>query len=161
MPKCSAGILLYRKTGSGIELLLVHPGGPFWARKDQGVWSIPKGEHAASEDPLAAAKREFAEELGNVPPEGPYFDLGRVAQPGHKTISAFATEGDFDPASLRSNLFEMKWPPKNGRIRSFPEIDRAEWFTPEVARDKILVRQVPFIDQLCSHLGFNRRQQRL
>lgn len=161
MPKCSAGILLYRKTGSGIELLLVHPGGPFWARKDQGIWSIPKGEHAASEDPLAAAKREFAEELGNVPPEGPYFDLGRIAQPGHKTIAAFATEGDFDPASLRSNLFEMKWPPKNGRMQSFPEIDRAEWFTPEVARDKILVRQAPFIDQLCSHLGFNRRQKRL
>jgi len=159
MPKCSAGILLYRKAGSGIELLLVHPGGPFWAKKDQGAWSIPKGEHAADEDPLAAAKREFTEEVGNVPPEGPYLDLGSVAQPGHKTIAAFATEGKFDPASLKSNLFEMEWPPKSGLMQSFPEIDRAEWFTPNVAREKIHTRQAHFIDQLCRHLGLSRRQK--
>jgi predicted NUDIX family NTP pyrophosphohydrolase len=152
MPKCSAGILLYRKVGSGIELLLVHPGGPFWAKKDQGAWSIPKGEHGAGEDPLAAAKREFAEEVGDVPPEGPYLDLGSIAQPGHKTITVFAIEGTFDATSLRSNLFEMEWPPKSGRMQSFPEVDRAQWFPPNVAREKILTRQAHFIDQLCRHL---------
>jgi predicted NUDIX family NTP pyrophosphohydrolase len=153
LPKCSAGILLYRKAGSGLELLLVHPGGPLWSRKDEGAWSIPKGEYAAGEDPLSAAKREFAEELGDVPPEGPYLDLGSIAQPGHKMLAVFATEGDFDPESLRSNLFEMEWPPKSGRMQSFPEVDRAEWFALHEVRDKILTRQQPFIDQLCSHLG--------
>lgn len=138
----------------------MHPGGPIWARKDKSAWSIPKGEHTADEDPLAAAKREFAEELGKVPPEGPYLDLGSVAQPGHKTIAAFATEGDFDPASLRSNLFKQEWPPTSRRMQSFPEVDRAEWFAPDVARHKILVRQVPFIDQLCSHLSATGRKNR-
>lgn len=153
MTKHSAGILLYRGAGSELELLLVHPGGPFWANKDEGAWSIPKGEYAADEDPLVAAKREFAEELGSAPPEGPYLDLGNVAQPGHKTIVAFAAEGDFDPASLKSNVFELEWPPKSGRTQSFPEVDRAGWFAPEAARHKILGRQMPFIDRLCARLA--------
>ena len=153
MPKQSAGILMYRGAGAALELLLVHPGGPFWAKKDIGAWSIPKGEYAPDEDPLACARREFAEELGSKPPGGDYRDLGAVTQPGRKAIVAFAAAGDFDPAQLNSNLFEMEWPPRSGRMQSFPEVDRAAWFTPDAARIKILPRQVPFIDRLLTQLG--------
>jgi predicted NUDIX family NTP pyrophosphohydrolase len=161
MTKRSAGILMHREAGSGLELLLVHPGGPFWAKKDVGAWSIPKGEYEADEDPLQAAIREFEEELGSPPPGSGYRELGEIVQPSRKRLVAFAIEGDFDPATLKSNLFEMEWPPKSGRMQSFSEVDRAEWFAPDKARDKILVRQMPFIDQLCSHLGATGGQKSL
>lgn len=153
MTKLSAGILLYRGSPPALELLLVHPGGPFWANKDAGAWSIPKGEYAAGEDPLAVAKREFAEELGRPPPQGEYFDLGEIKQPSRKLITAFAAPGDFDPAYLQSNRFELEWPPNSGRVQSFPEVDRAQWFAPEVARAKILPGQAPFIDRLLLELA--------
>jgi predicted NUDIX family NTP pyrophosphohydrolase len=144
----SAGILLYRGIGDALEMLLVHPGGPFWAKKDAGAWSIPKGEYDGGEDPLAVAKREFAEETGVMPPQAGYIDLGELAQPSRKVIAAFAVEGDFDPAALKSNLFELEWPPKSARKQAFPEIDRAVWFSPDEARFKILPGQAPFIDRL-------------
>ena len=153
MPKRSAGILMYRGAGAALEVLLVHPGGPFWAKKDVGAWSIPKGEYEPDEDPLAAARREFAEELGRNPPDGDYLDLGAVTQPGRKTIVAFAVAGDFDPAQLKSNLFEMEWPARSGRLQSFPEVDRAAWFMLDAARTKILPRQVPLIDRLLTQLA--------
>ena len=134
MPKRSAGILLYRRQPGGIELLLVHPGGPFWARKGVGAWSIPKGEYAGDEDPLAVAQREFAEEIG-APARGKFRPLGEVVQAGGKRVSAWAVEGDFDPAALVSNTFETEWPPRSGRKRSFPEVDRAAWFSPAEARE--------------------------
>jgi predicted NUDIX family NTP pyrophosphohydrolase len=152
MPKRSAGILMYRRRGGGIELLLVHPGGPFWAGKDLGAWSIPKGEHATSEDPLAAAIREFAEETG-MDPQGTFLALGEVVQPGRKIVTAFAVEGDFDPAALTSNTFELEWPPKSGRRATFPEIDRAQWFAPDTAREKILKAQRDFIARLIEAVG--------
>ena len=153
MMKLSAGILLYRGEGSSLELLLVHPGGPFWAKKDLGAWSIPKGEYAAGEDPLAVARREFEEELGVPPPQGALLNLGEIKQPSRKIITAFALRGDFDPARLKSNRFELEWPPRSGRLQSFPEVDRAAWFTPEAARVKILPGQAPFIDRLLETLG--------
>ena len=153
MTKLSAGILLYRGSWPSLELLLVHPGGPFWAKKDLGAWSIPKGEYAAGEDPLAAARREFAEELGSAPPQGEYVDLGELKQPSRKIISAFAAPGDFDRASLQSNRFELEWPPKSGRLQSFPEVDRAQWFTLAEARGKIQSGQAPFIDRLLERLA--------
>ena len=152
MTKLSAGILLYRGEGSLLELLLVHPGGPFWAKKDLGAWSIPKGEYAAGEDPLAVAKREFEEELGAPPPQGTSLDLGEIKQPSRKIITAFALRGGFDPARLKSNRFELEWPPRSGRLQSFAEVDRAAWFTPEAARVKILPGQAPFIDLLLETL---------
>jgi predicted NUDIX family NTP pyrophosphohydrolase len=153
MTKLSAGILLYRGAPPSLELLLVHPGGPFWAKKDGGAWSIPKGEYVQGEDPLTAAKREFAEELGSPPPQGEFVDLGELKQPSRKIISAFAASGDFDPASLQSNRFDLEWPPKSGRLQFFPEVDRAQWFTPEAARVKILPGQEPFIDRLLERLA--------
>ena len=152
MTKLSAGILLYRGEGSLLELLLVHPGGPFWAKKDLGAWSIPKGEYAAGEDPLAVAKREFEEELGVPPPQGTSLDLGEIKQPSRKIITAFALRGGFDPARLKSNRFELEWPSRSGRLQSFPEVDRAAWFTPAAARVKILPGQAPFIDRLLETL---------
>lgn len=152
MTKLSAGILLYRSEGSSLELLLVHPGGPFWAKKDLGAWSIPKGEYAAGEDPLAVAKREFEEELGVPPPQGTSLDLGEIKQPSRKIITAFALRGGFDPARLKSNRFELEWPSRSGRLQSFPEVDRAAWFTPAAARVKILPGQAPFIDRLLETL---------
>jgi len=134
-------------------VLLVHPGGPFWAKKDDGAWSIPKGEYNADEDPLAAARREFAEELGAAAPLSGYLELGAITQPSHKAIIAFAVEGDFDPARLKSNLFELEWPPGSGRLQSFPEVDRAAWLVPDVAQAKILPGQSPFIDRLLAQLG--------
>jgi predicted NUDIX family NTP pyrophosphohydrolase len=156
MTKLSASILLYRGSPPAIELLLVHPGGPFWAKKDLGAWSIPKGEYAAGEDPLAAARREFAEELGSAPPQAEFVDLGELKQPSRKIISAFAASGDFDPASLQSNRFELEWPPKSGRLQSFPEVDRAQWFTLAEARGKIQSGQAPFIDRLLERLAGSR-----
>jgi predicted NUDIX family NTP pyrophosphohydrolase len=153
MTKRSAGILLYRGRGDALRLLLVHPGGPFWAKKDEGAWSIPKGEYDEGEDPLAVARREFEEELGSPTPAGDIIDLGELVQPSRKLITAFAVAGDFDTSRLRSNLFELEWPPRSGRMQSFPEVDRAEWFTLEEARAKILPGQRSFIDRLLERIG--------
>jgi predicted NUDIX family NTP pyrophosphohydrolase len=147
MPKRSAGILMYRRGAQGLDVLLVHPGGPFWARKDLGAWSIPKGEYSEGDEALATAIREFAEETG-TPPRGEFRSLGELTQPGRKIVTAFAVEGDFDPATLKSNTFELEWPPKSGRKATFPEVDRAEWFSLEMARAKILSGQREFIARL-------------
>jgi predicted NUDIX family NTP pyrophosphohydrolase len=147
MPKRSAGILMYRRGAQGLEVLLVHPGGPFWARKDLGAWSIPKGEYSEPDDPLATAIREFAEETGTRP-RGEPRPLGELTQPGRKIVTAFALEGDFDIATLKSNTFELEWPPKSGRNTTFPEVDRAEWFSLAMAREKILTGQREFITRL-------------
>jgi len=138
---------MYRHENDALRLLLVHPGGPFWVRKDAGAWSIPKGEYEADEDPLMAAKREFAEELGSVP-HGECRDLGEVKQRGGKFVTAFALAGDLDVTAIKPGLFEMEWPPKSGRKQSFPEIDRAAWFSPDEARVKILESQRDFVDRL-------------
>ena len=143
----SAGILLYKREGRALKVLLVHPGGPFWARKDAGAWSIPKGEHVEGEDPEAAARREFEEELG-VALAGDLEHLGEAVQPSRKRVIAFAAEGDLDVAAIRSNTFEIEWPPRSGRKQSFPEVDRAGWFTLEEAREKILSGQRAFLDRL-------------
>ena len=152
--KRSAGILMHRGQPQARELLLVHPGGPFWAKKDDGAWSIPKGEYDDGEDPLAVAIREFTEELGSRPIKGPtkFLNLGEIVQPGGKRVTAFAVAGDFDPAALASNLFELEWPPDSGQMQSFPEVDRADWFAPDEARTKILSGQAPFIDRLLARL---------
>jgi predicted NUDIX family NTP pyrophosphohydrolase len=147
MPKRSAGILMYRRGAQGLDVLLVHPGGPFWARKDLGAWSIPKGEYSEGDEALATAIREFAEETGTHP-RGKFRSLGELTQPGRKIVTAFAVEGDFDPATLKSNTFELEWPPKSGRMATFPEVDRAEWFSLETARAKILSGQREFIARL-------------
>lgn len=150
MPKQSAGLLLYRKTAdaSVIEVLLAHPGGPFWRNKDEGAWTIPKGEFTDDEDPLAAAKREFEEELGSKPPAGDYIQLAPIKQKNGKIVHAWAVEGDIDPATLSSNTFEMEWPPKSGRTQLFPEVDRVAWFPPQVAKQKMLAGQPALIDEL-------------
>jgi predicted NUDIX family NTP pyrophosphohydrolase len=153
MMKLSAGILMYRGDGPSLEVLLVHPGGPFWAKKDDGAWSIPKGEHGEGEDPLIVACREFEEELGAAPPAGDFIALGEIKQPSRKLITAFAIKGDCDPAKLKSNHFEMEWPPKSGKRQSFPEVDRAAWFAPAEARKKILPGQAPFLDRLLALLS--------
>jgi predicted NUDIX family NTP pyrophosphohydrolase len=148
MARQSAGIVLYRFAGEEPQVLLVHPGGPFWRNRDAGAWSIPKGEYAADEDPLAVAKREFEEELGMPAPSGEYVRLGEVRQRGGKTVTAFALQGDFDPRQLKSNRFEIEWPPKSGRRALFPEVDKAEWFTVIEARTRIIDGQLPLIDSL-------------
>ena len=145
--KTSAGILLYRRQGEALEVFLVHPGGPFWAKKDLGAWSLPKGELADEEDPLAAAVREFSEETG-FPIDGDFRALTPLRQPSGKTILAWAVEGDCDPAELRSNVFSMEWPPKSGNTQEFPEVDRASWFPIDEARKRIIAGQVPFLDEL-------------
>jgi predicted NUDIX family NTP pyrophosphohydrolase len=149
VPKLSAGLLAYRRTGAGVEILLVHPGGPFWAKKDDGAWSVPKGEYEPSEDPLEVARREFEEEIGQTPPAGsePMW-LGELRQPSGKVVSAWAIEGDLDVREVRSNSFEMEWPPRSGRTQEFPEVDRAGWFGLGQARRKILRGQVGFLDRL-------------
>ena len=153
MAKRSAGILIYRGSGPELRLLLVHPGGPFWAKKDEGAWSIPKGEYDAEEEPLACAIREFEEELGRRPQAaGAFLDLGELVQPSGKVVTAWGVEGDFDPSALKSNLFEMEWPPKSGRVQAFPEVDHAQWFTSAEAKAKILPGQAPFIDRLLALL---------
>lgn len=158
MAKRSAGILMYRGAGDALELLLVHPGGPFWAQKDAGAWSIPKGEYEAGEAPLDVAKREFAEEFGAPAPDGVYRDLGEIVQPSRKIVAAWTIESDFEPAALVSNSFEMEWPPKSGRMQSFPEVDRAAWFAPDEARAKILPGQAGFIDRLIALLRAPQQQ---
>jgi len=154
----SAGLLLYRRDGDGqLEVLVAHMGGPFWARKDDGAWSIPKGEYGADEDPLAAARREFAEEMGSepphTPPDGATLDLGEIRQSGAKRVRAWAVEGDFDPAQLRSNTFEMEWPPRSGRRAEFPEVDRAAWFDLQTAERKLVRGQIPFLQRLAALTG--------
>jgi predicted NUDIX family NTP pyrophosphohydrolase len=150
--KTSAGILLFRRRPAGVEVLLVHPGGPFWARKDAGAWSIPKGLIDEGEDWLAAAKREFLEETG-MAIEGECVDLGQHKQPGGKTIVAFAREGDFDPASLTSNAFSIEWPPHSGRMKEFPEVDRATWYSIDEAMVKATPGQRPIIAALAEKHG--------
>ncbi|OAP36324.1 NUDIX hydrolase [Sinorhizobium glycinis] len=147
MPKKSAGILLYKYEAGTLVVLLVHPGGPFWSNRDLGAWSIPKGEYDAGEEPEAAARREFFEETG-IAVTGPLEPLGEVRLKSGKLIAGFAGESEFDIASIRSNLFEMEWPPKSGRMQSFPEVDRAEWFTLCDAREKINAAQRAFIERL-------------
>jgi predicted NUDIX family NTP pyrophosphohydrolase len=147
LPAKSAGILLYKSENGALKVLLVHPGGPFWARKDAGAWSIPKGEYAEGEDPQAAARREFEEELG-VALEGELEPLGEAVQPSRKRVLAYAVEGDLDPDGIVSNVFEIEWPPKSGRKQSFPEVDRAGWFTLEEARKKLLPGQRILLDRL-------------
>jgi predicted NUDIX family NTP pyrophosphohydrolase len=156
----SAGLLVYRGSGRSLELLLVHPGGPFWAKKDQGAWSIPKGEYQQGEDSFDVARREFEEELGSPPPRGRFLELDELVQPSRKVITAFAAEGDFDPATLKSNHFEIEWPPKSGRKQSFPEVDRAAWFLLAEAREKIQPGQAPFIDRLLEQLQSRREVAR-
>jgi predicted NUDIX family NTP pyrophosphohydrolase len=143
----SAGILLYRRDAGQLLVLLVHPGGPFWRRKDLGAWSIPKGERVSGEDAEVTARREFAEELGSMP-TGPLQRLGGIRQRGGKQVEAFALEGEFDPERLTSNSFEIEWPPRSGRRESFPEVDRAAWFGMADARAKILEGQRPLLDRL-------------
>ena len=156
MPRRSAGILMYRRRAAGVEILLVHPGGPFWAKKDLGAWSIPKGEYSAGEDILAVALRELEEETG-AQPQGQFLPLGDLVQPGRKVVTAYAVEWDFDPAGLKSNMFEMEWPPRSGARTSFPEIDRAAWFEPVEGCRKILPGQREFIARLLEALGTNSR----
>lgn len=150
--KTSAGLLMFRRLdGHPLEVLLAHPGGPFWARKDLGAWTIPKGEYT-DEDPLAAAQREFMEETG-FSPAPPFIPLESIKQKSGKVVSAWAFEGDCDPAQLRSNDFEMEWPKGSGQMQAFPEIERAEWFTIEQARAKMLPAQVPLLDRLLELLA--------
>jgi predicted NUDIX family NTP pyrophosphohydrolase len=148
----SAGILLHRMAHGAPEVLLVHPGGPFWARRDAGVWSIPKGEYEDGEDPRACALREFEEELGAALPPGEPVELGSVKQKGGKVVSAWAAEGDLDVDSVQSNTFTMEWPPRSGRTAEFPEIDRAQWFGVEEAREKLVEAQTEFLDRLVERL---------
>ena len=149
--KNSAGLLLYRIRKAAIEVLLVHPGGPYWKNKDEGAWSIPKGEFLPEEDPLAAARREFFEETG-VAIEGELRALKPLRQPGGKIVHAWAVEADLDPATIVSNPFEIEWPPRSGRLQSFPEIDRGAWFSLPEARRKILRGQVPLLEELAQML---------
>jgi predicted NUDIX family NTP pyrophosphohydrolase len=147
MPKQSAGLLMYRRRDGVIEMFLVHPGGPFWAKKDQGAWSIPKGEFSGEEDALKAARREFEEETGFLP-AGHFIPLTPIKQPSGKIIHAWAFEGDLDATAIRSTAFTMEWPPQSGKQQEFPEVDRAAWFTIEAAKEKIIQGQMGFIDEL-------------
>jgi predicted NUDIX family NTP pyrophosphohydrolase len=153
--KRSAGILLFRRDGGEPEFLLVHPGGPFWARKDAGAWSIPKGQIEDEEEPRACAIRELEEELGTAPDLDPsqLLELGTIRQKAGKVVEAWAAEADFDPVTLASNTFAIEWPPRSGRQQEFPEVDRAEWFALEVAREKIIPAQAEFLDRLLGRLG--------
>jgi predicted NUDIX family NTP pyrophosphohydrolase len=149
----SAGILLYRRRDGEVEVLLVHPGGPLWAKRDLGAWSIPKGEYMPGEDPLAVALREFGEETGQAPPEGDLVELGEVRQRGGKVVTAWAAPGDLDPAAVTSNTFTLEWPPRSGTRREFPEVDRADWFDLATARDKLLAAQAELVDRLQERLA--------
>jgi len=151
MPRRSAGIVLYRQPGP--EVLLVHPGGPLWARRDTGAWSIPKGEYSDDEEPAAAARREFTEELGAPVPGGELIDLGEVRQRSGKLVRAFAGPGDLDADEIQSNTFTLEWPPRSGRMREFPEVDRAQWFPLAKARERINPGQVPLLERLEQALG--------
>jgi predicted NUDIX family NTP pyrophosphohydrolase len=149
----SAGIVLYRSGAAGIEVLLVHPGGPFWAKKDAGVWSIPKGEYEDDEDPLACALREFEEETGTRLGSDDVVELGSVRQKSGKQVTAWAVAGDLDPDTVRSNTFSMEWPPRSGRQAEFPEVDRADWFGLDVAREKLVPAQAEFVDRLLERIA--------
>jgi predicted NUDIX family NTP pyrophosphohydrolase len=153
--KRSAGLLMFRRRGKTLEVFLVHPSGPFWANKDLGAWSVPKGEYADGEDPLAAARREFEEETGMRPQER-LIPLDEIKQPGGKLVKAWAFEDDFDPSKLHSNTFAMEWPKNSGIMQEFPEIDHGGWFPIEVARTKLLAGQAGFLDQLASKLGLQK-----
>lgn len=151
MPKQSAGLLMFR-SNTALEILFVHPGGPFWAKKDLGAWTIPKGEYADGEEPLAAARREFEEETG-FSPDGEFIDLGAIKQAGGKIVRVWAVEGDCDPAALVSNRFQMEWPPRSGRLAEFPEVDRAAWFSLAEAKERILASQQPILNLLTDLLA--------
>ena len=153
MTKQSAGLLMYRKKNQSIQVLLIHPGGPFWAKKDLGTWSMPKGEFNREEDALKAARREFEEETGFLP-TGQFMRLGAIKQPSGKVIHAWAFEGDLDAKKIKSNTFSLEWPPQSGKQQEFPEADRAEWFNIDVAREKIISGQLEFIDELLRLLEF-------
>jgi predicted NUDIX family NTP pyrophosphohydrolase len=146
--RTSAGILLFRRGSSGLEVLLGHMGGPFWARKDDGAWSLPKGEHGPDEEPLAVARREFEEELGSPVPAADLVPLGQHRVTSGKVLTVWAVEGDLDAGACRSNTFRLEWPPRSGRLQEFPEIDRAAWFSLDEARTKLVKGQVPFLDRL-------------
>jgi predicted NUDIX family NTP pyrophosphohydrolase len=153
VPRRSAGLLLYRFRDEDLEVLVVHPGGPFWTKKDDGAWSIPKGEYDVGEEPLAVAEREFEEELGQTAAAGTRRDLGELDQSSAKRVHAWATEGDVDAQHITSNTFEMEWPPKSGSTVSFPEVDRAAWFSIPEARVKLLPGQVGFLERLMDFLS--------
>jgi predicted NUDIX family NTP pyrophosphohydrolase len=150
----STGILLHRRRGGVLEVLLVHPGGPLWAKRDAGAWSIPKGEYDTAEEPLVAARREFEEELGSPPPPGEPTDLGEIRQKSGKRVRGWALAGDLDPDGIESNLFTLEWPPRSGRRQEFPEVDRAQWFGLIEARTKINPAQEALLDRLEQELGF-------
>ena len=159
----SAGLLLFKGTADALEVFLVHPGGPYWAKKDEGAWSIPKGVRRPDEEPLAAARREFEEETGKAPPRASdeeHLPLDPVRQPGGKWVHAWALRGDLDPDEIRSNTFSMVWPPGSGTVVEFPEVDRAAWFPLETARSKILRGQAPILDQLSRKLRMDVREAR-
>jgi predicted NUDIX family NTP pyrophosphohydrolase len=149
----SAGILLYRRGPDGLTVLLAHPGGPLWATRDEGVWTVPKGEIEGGEDPWDVARREFEEETGHQPPSGPAIDLGEITQKGGKVVVAWALEGDLDPAAASSNTFPLQWPPRSGRWITVPEIDRVDWFAPDEARRRLKDTQIPFVDRLIGVLA--------
>jgi predicted NUDIX family NTP pyrophosphohydrolase len=152
-PKRSAGLLLYRRTRGGVEVLLAHPGGPLWANRDDGAWSIPKGEIEAGEDELAVARREFEEETGHEPPDGPCLALGEIRQKSGKEVVAWACEGELDPAAAHSNTFPLEWPPRSGRFQDTPEVDRVDWFDLEGARRRLNPAQVPLVERLLDLLA--------
>jgi len=151
VPKTSAGVLLYRRAADGVEVLIGHMGGPFWAKKDAGGWSIPKGEYGEGEEAFAVALREFAEELGSPCPAEDFTPLGEV-KANSKTLTVWAAEGDLDASACVSNTFQIEWPPRSGRMQEFPEIDRAEWVGLDVAREKLVKGQLPFLDRLAGVL---------
>lgn len=152
MIKQSAGILVYRKRHDTVDVLFVHPGGPYWAKHDKGVWSIPKGEHEPDEDMFAAAKREYQEEIGSPAPDGDYLELGDTKLKSGKVITAWAVEGNVDPNTIKSNAISIEWPPKSGQMQEFPEVDRAEWFPIEIAIIKVHPAQAVFIERLAALL---------
>jgi predicted NUDIX family NTP pyrophosphohydrolase len=157
MPERSAGILLYRHGDAGLEVFLVHPGGPFWAKKDKDAWSIPKGGYEEDEEPLAAARREFREETGQEA-EGPCLLLGEFRQPAGKLVTAYAVEGDCDAAAIKSNLFSLEWPPRSGKRQEFPEVDRAAWFKPAEAEEKLHKGLKPLVAALAAMLADARKK---
>jgi predicted NUDIX family NTP pyrophosphohydrolase len=148
----SAGILLYRRGPDGLTVLLAHPGGPLWATRDEGVWTVPKGEIEDGEEPWDVARREFEEETGHPPPDSPAIDLGEITQKGGKVVIAWALEGELDPAAATSNTFPLQWPPRSGRWITVPEIDRVDWFAPAEARRRLKDTQIPFVDRLVTAL---------
>ncbi|MCG7203622.1 MULTISPECIES: NUDIX domain-containing protein [Streptomyces] len=152
-PRRSAGLLLFRHTGDGIEVLLGHMGGPYFAKKDAGAWSVPKGEYEPGEPAWEAARREFREELGLAPPDGEAIALGEVRQANGKVVTAWAVEADLDPATIVPGTFTMEWPPRSGRVQEFPELDRVAWFAPDRARTVIIPAQAAFLDRLAEHSG--------